>query len=461
MLCNPTNFSFNPRSVILARVNRAELGEFDALVVGLLLMAQFKGQIVVSDLGFYGRDLHTALLRENRLIAGVNFLDELPPKLRQMVALTETVPSGTTFEDAETLALYAGLIRGTNQFNDFVQGACSWANGTRGQGGGQDRAVFWGDRRSGRRCARGMSGGSFPNLPSDPICSDMKEGDKHHYIPKFYLKQWIGEDEKLCEFSRPHKVVKPRRTDPDGTGYERGLYTFPNLPPVAQNAIEKKLLQMADDKAASVLKRILAGDMDLDEDARSAWSRFLMSLMHRNPERIAQLRAVIVEKYPEYLDEIRDNFDEIKHPDDPRSFEEVRLVGAKDLDHVHFRLLAEVIDSQEVGKYLNNMFWGMIRFHRAAFPLLTSDRPTIMTNGIRYSGSHIVLPISPAQIFVAAATRQGLIELNGVLKHSDTPKRLNDLVARQARRYVYGRDDAQLRFVENRLGQKIKCSPFE
>lgn len=26
MLCNPTNFSFNPRSVILARVNRKELG---------------------------------------------------------------------------------------------------------------------------------------------------------------------------------------------------------------------------------------------------------------------------------------------------------------------------------------------------------------------------------------------------------------------------------------------------
>ena len=34
VLCNDTNFSFNPRSVICARLNRAELGEFDALVLG-------------------------------------------------------------------------------------------------------------------------------------------------------------------------------------------------------------------------------------------------------------------------------------------------------------------------------------------------------------------------------------------------------------------------------------------
>jgi hypothetical protein len=54
---------------------------------------------------------------------------------------------------------------------------------------------------------------------------------KHHYIPKFYLKQWAGPDGRICEFSRPHKEVKPRMVFPDGTGYERGLYTFPELAP--------------------------------------------------------------------------------------------------------------------------------------------------------------------------------------------------------------------------------------
>ena len=85
VLCNPGDqFSFKPNSVILAKIDRAELGEFDALVLGLLLMAHYKGQVIVSDFGFYGRDAHVSLIREGRLIAGVNFLDELPDKLRHM-----------------------------------------------------------------------------------------------------------------------------------------------------------------------------------------------------------------------------------------------------------------------------------------------------------------------------------------------------------------------------------------
>ena len=124
VLCNPTNFSFNPNSKILARIDRAELGDFDALVLGLLLMAHFKGQLVVPDFGFYGRDCHVSLIREGRLNAGCNFLGELPVKLRQAALLMdEKLPARTTLQDAETLAEYAGLVPGTIGFTDFVQGA--------------------------------------------------------------------------------------------------------------------------------------------------------------------------------------------------------------------------------------------------------------------------------------------------------------------------------------------------
>jgi hypothetical protein len=124
VLCEPVNFSFKPGSVILARVNRAELGDFDALVLGLLLMAHFKGQVVVPDFGFYGREAHVSLIRQRRLIAGVNVLAELSPKLRQNVLLIdEKVASGATAEDAEVIAIYEGKVPGTTGFNDFVKTA--------------------------------------------------------------------------------------------------------------------------------------------------------------------------------------------------------------------------------------------------------------------------------------------------------------------------------------------------
>jgi hypothetical protein len=54
----------------------------------------------------------------------MNTLGELPPLLRRSVLLVkDKVASGTTLEDAETLAAYARLARGTNGFNEFVQDA--------------------------------------------------------------------------------------------------------------------------------------------------------------------------------------------------------------------------------------------------------------------------------------------------------------------------------------------------
>lgn len=121
VLCRTTNFTFDPRTVSFARLNRSELGDFDALVLGLLLTAHFQGQVVLPDFGFYGRDVHLELIRQNRLIAGVNFLAELPPRLQQSVLLVkEKIACGAIVEDAETLARYAGHIPHTNAFNDFV-----------------------------------------------------------------------------------------------------------------------------------------------------------------------------------------------------------------------------------------------------------------------------------------------------------------------------------------------------
>ena len=48
--------------------------------------------------------------------------------------------------------------------------------------------------------------------------------EKHHYIPVFYLKRWIGEDGRLCVYGRPYDRVKANRKHPDATGYEPDLY---------------------------------------------------------------------------------------------------------------------------------------------------------------------------------------------------------------------------------------------
>lgn len=123
-LCSAGDFSFNPRFKIIARINRAELGTFDALALGLLLISHYKGQLIIPDFGFYGRDIHASLIQEDRLIASVNHLSELPDKLRQSVlSITDKTASAALYDDAETLAKYAHLEPRTNEYNDFVREA--------------------------------------------------------------------------------------------------------------------------------------------------------------------------------------------------------------------------------------------------------------------------------------------------------------------------------------------------
>src|SRR5215471_7918469 len=112
-----------------------------------------------------------------------------------------------------------------------------------------------------------------------------KDGVKHHYIPKFYLKQWAGKDGRVCEFSRPYQrepgrvaPVKPpvraRRVYPDGTGYERGLYSFPRLNSQLADFLEHRFFRVIDD-AASIAVGLLNRDV-VDFTDRRPLARFIM-----------------------------------------------------------------------------------------------------------------------------------------------------------------------------------------
>ena len=117
VLSKPINFS--PDGVLLVRLNRAELGDFDCFVLGNLLISLYQGQVVIPDFGFYGAAHHTALIRQHRLIAGVRYLDETT--LTNDLLLMDRVGSKCLFKDAEVLADFQGLTKGTNEYNEAVQ----------------------------------------------------------------------------------------------------------------------------------------------------------------------------------------------------------------------------------------------------------------------------------------------------------------------------------------------------
>ena len=280
------------------------------------------------------------------------------------------------------------------------------------------------------------------------------DGEKHHYLPVFYLKQWAGSDGRLCEFSRPYKSVKPRRSHPGGTGYVRGLYKIEGLPEETMNAIETKFLKPTDGLASASLK-MLAADRPFVKPAqmRYSWTRFILSLMVRYPEAIDAMKRRLQEA-------VQKAYVETRKDTDPATFEEYEAVnGTKEMASLHGKLLMDLMQDSRMGRLIFSMHWGVIAFTRSEHTLLTSDRPVI-SNTFPLDANHVCLPIGPERLFFACETEMAERQMQR-LDPRHIMRTMNDEIAKRAFRYIYGDDDRQLRFVENRLGRTMqKPVPF-
>jgi hypothetical protein len=66
--------------------------------------------------------------------------------------------------------------------------------------------------------------------------------------------------------------------------------------------------------------------------------------------------------------------------------------------------LQKIIDGPDLGNRINNMRWTVLKAQSPKFTLLTSDRPVLITNGLAYEHSQLILPISPFHVFFATNT---------------------------------------------------------
>lgn len=125
VLCQPTNFSM--KGVVLARLDRAVLGDFDCFLLANLLISQFEGTVIIPDGGFYLRPHHVSLIRQNRLVVGINTLSEVSEELRQtLLTIPKKIPSQTTYKDAAELASYLEKNPPhTDGYDTFIKGAMS------------------------------------------------------------------------------------------------------------------------------------------------------------------------------------------------------------------------------------------------------------------------------------------------------------------------------------------------
>ena len=108
------------------------------------------------------------------------------------------------------------------------------------------------------------------------------------------------------------------------------------------------------------------------------------------------------------------------------------------------------IDNKRIGILLNSMRWRTINVAAAGRPLFTSDRPVIMSNGLAYVESHLLLPVSPTCLFLATNNPATENQLKAIPKR-ELVKMCNRYVVRRAQKYAWNRDNSEIDFVRKHL----------
>ncbi|MGZ9111819.1 MAG: DUF4238 domain-containing protein [Rhodoplanes sp.] len=282
----------------------------------------------------------------------------------------------------------------------------------------------------------------------------------HHFIPIFYLKKWSGPDGKLIQYSRPYPgKFSAKAVGPRATGFEHDLYAFPDLPAELAQFLEMNFLARTDELASMVHAKLLAGNAaPWTPETRSAWSRFVINFLIRHPHPFAEIRAVAHDSWLKPDNITQQEYEKLKHPGDPPTFEEWVLAQGNHLaDRIRIRLIQGAMDNEPAGAKLNAMRWDVLDLSKSKFRLLTSDWP--LYREINGESKLLALPISPTALFTAV-TQAATIEKMRTGKPDDVVRRINMGVVSAARLYVYSSDRSQDRFVMNRMSSQAVRPPF-
>jgi len=285
---------------------------------------------------------------------------------------------------------------------------------------------------------------------------------KHHYIPVFYLKAWGRPPQgKLCEFSKQYgNVVKTRWPNPDGTGYEKNLNTMSAVRPEMRDWVESSLLAGIDSPASEACARMRSGRMDLTEREAVGWSRFVFSLLIRNPEDLDELRSRAGKRWMEVSPESEAEYQAARDSADlPTMLEFLQMVEDKGSQILAMRLLNTITHNSKVLAGFRQMIWRILPVQGSQHEILTSDRPLVMTNGIKSARGHLVLPIGPRLAFAMFDNVKIEKEILN-FPQNELVKQMNTMIVSRAVKYVYGTDDRQLRFVQNRMSTVADPSLF-
>ncbi|PDT86900.1 hypothetical protein CO669_28480 [Bradyrhizobium sp. Y36] len=270
----------------------------------------------------------------------------------------------------------------------------------------------------------------------------------HHFNPRFYLGQWKGPDERVCELRLIRGKMVAKRKFPQNTGALKDLYRIDGVSDdIAQN-LETQCFSPLDGRAAKVLRKLVAGVPELPLEDRASWARFLLSLLYRNREGVKLIKDHMADLVRATIAASEADWVKRRKPEETRSLAEA--LADRELGYAGTRaanIIADIISNHRALPDILRMNWVVLDLSNSTRALLTSDRPVFfgaLSNPLAY----IALPLGPYDLFVAAYDDR----FNKSLDATEAVYRMNRDVVSNAREFVWAVDDSQVDFIRTWIG---------
>ncbi|WP_016832116.1 DUF4238 domain-containing protein [Herbaspirillum lusitanum] len=275
---------------------------------------------------------------------------------------------------------------------------------------------------------------------------------KHHYVPRFLLQEWAGEDKKLTYFTwLQNGILHEDRCGPRGVAAKEHLYSQQSASGEMNPEIEEQVFtRIIDTPSAPVHQRLLAGHLEnLTINEEKTWSNFLVAQMIRVPSMVQyvldrgrqlMLRDIDGIEVPEHL---KESLGELTLQ------EYLESDGAYLLDNALLRELQTIIESPT----LNNVFlgakWATYDVSDSNLDLVIGDRPLLLEGNM--SEQYLfMLPLSPTLAFVATNEAR-VIDNIAAVSSREVVMTFNKEATQVADTYVYATGSKQKRMVTKYL----------
>lgn len=286
---------------------------------------------------------------------------------------------------------------------------------------------------------------------------------KHHYVPEFLLKRWVGLDGKFLRYTAPYKsIMVSKRCFPSETGFQKDLYTMNLRKEINRQYLEKNFFSVLDNEAANFLNDLSfrKGDyVKIKPDRR--WARFILNMLHRSPYYFAKYRLVAEKIMLNQRESLRDRWEEKAGIGRMSEFENYfNNRSYEDMVETLIEISPQVFTNSNIVDYMMEMIWCILPKNQNCFNVLISDEYIVRTNGVKKPDGHIAMAISPNAILVLANTHdfaEDIINMN----RAELFRNFNKYVVSGARNFVADVDDRQDKFIRRHFSTDLRSALVE